>query len=100
VCAYAEYPAFESVPEATASAGLLVAIPPPPCVVPHLPGSANLRVADRRIVAAHCKIGKTRYLASRRPRGTVIGLSPRPGSRLANSSVVTPVVSRGSRRHH
>jgi hypothetical protein len=101
VCEYFEYPTDASAPEAAASAPISVVNPPPACVVPHLPRNTALARAERLILAAHCKVGAVHYLASKRSRrGTVIALSPAPGSHRANSTAVGVTVSRGRARHH
>jgi hypothetical protein len=101
VCAYFQYQSSAAVPEAATSAPILVVNPPPACVVPHLQRNTTLARAERLILAAHCKVGTIRHLASKRyRRGAVIGLSPAPGSRHANSTVVAVTVSRGRPRHH
>jgi hypothetical protein len=100
VCAYAEYPSSSSVPEAVASAGFSVVLPPPPCVVPHLTSSSTLGSVEHRLLAAHCKVGKIRYIhTAHYSRGRVLSLSPRPGSRVANGTRVAIRVSSGHHRH-
>lgn len=99
VCAYAEYPSAESVPEAMALATISVVKPPPPCVVPKVSSRMHLGTIERRIVAAHCTVGKVRSVASQsHRRGTLIRLSPRPGTRRASGAPVEIFVSSGSRR--
>jgi hypothetical protein len=100
VCAYFEYPTDASVPEAAASAQILVVNPPPACIVPHLRRNTALARAERLIVAAHCKVGAIHYLSSKHyRRGSVIDLSPAPGSHRANSTAIAVTVSRGRPRH-
>jgi len=103
VCAYIEYPSSASIPEATASASILVAKPRPPCVVPRLGSNQGLAAVERRIKAAHCGVGTLRYTRSSRfKRGVVIALSPKPGTRMAPHAVVGIVISSGPppRRRH
>jgi hypothetical protein len=101
VCAYIEYPGSASVPEAMASASLLVARPRPPCVVPRVGVNQGLAAVERRIKSAHCTVGALRYThSSRYRRGVVIGLSPRPGTKLAPRAAVGVVMSSGPRRRH
>jgi hypothetical protein len=105
VCAYFEYPASASPPEAMASAQISVVRPPPACVVPHLSRTTTLHSIEAKLRASHCAIGRVRYLASaRHARGSVIALSPAPGSHLANGARVAIVVSTGRphphRAHH
>ncbi len=100
-CAYIEYPSSSSVPEAVASAAVTVATPHPPCVVPSLGGDRGIGAVERRIKSAHCAVGALRYThSSRYRRGTVIGLSPRPGTRLAFHAAVGIVVSSGRPPRH
>jgi PASTA domain-containing protein len=61
---------------------------PPHCVVPKLVGKP-LGKAWRRIVAAHCRIGKVRQvLSAKKRRGRVVRQKPAPGQRLASDSRV------------
>lgn len=99
VCAYAEYPSASSPPEATASATISVLAPPPPCVVPHFTSRSTVASIERRLLAAHCRVGAVRHVRSARyRRGRLISLSPRPGSRAASAAPVTIVVSAGRHR--
>jgi hypothetical protein len=96
VCGYVNY-SVDIVPEATATATIDVV---PPCIVPHLRRGTTLRRAKARIVAAHCTVGKVSYAPSiTRARGTVIALSPRPGSGHATNAPVAITVSSGPPRH-
>ena len=94
LCGYVDYDG-QVTPEATASAAVDVV---PPCVVPHLGPHATLRSAKARIVAAHCTVGVVRYVRSSRRRGTVLALSPRPGTGHATHAPVRITVSAGPRR--
>ena len=98
VCGYVNYGERVS-PEATAVASILVVAP---CIVPHLGRGTLLRRAKARIVAAHCTVGRIRYAASARRRGTVIALSPGPGTGHATHAPVQVTVSSGPprRRRH
>jgi hypothetical protein len=74
---------------------------PPPCVVPSFSSKMSLSTVERRIRAAHCRVGKVRYSSSERyRRGAVIKLSHRPGTKLSSNSVVWVLVSSGRPRHH
>ncbi len=96
LCGYFDYYGVVP-PEATAVATVTVV---PPCVVPHLRGSVSLRKAKKRIVAAHCTVGAVRYARSRtHARGTVIALSPKPGTGHATHAQVQITVSSGMPRH-
>lgn len=100
LCGYVDYNG-EVAPEATAIAAVNVV---PPCIVPHLGSGATLRRAKARIVAGHCNVGKVSYAHSTtHARGTIIALSPRPGSGHATHAPVAITVSSGPpphRRHH
>jgi hypothetical protein len=99
ICAYAEYPSSSSLPEAVSSAGFSVVLPPPPCVVPHVTRSSTLRSVEHTLFAAHCKVGKVRFVhTAHYSRGRVLSLSPRPGSRVSNGTRVAILVSSG--HHH
>jgi hypothetical protein len=68
--------------------------PPTHCKVPRVVGR-RLPVARRRIRAAHCAVGRIRYVRSSRPRGRVLRQSPRAGRVLANRTKINLVLSRG-----
>lgn len=68
--------------------------PPARCRVPRVVGK-RLAPARRAIRARHCRVGRVRYLRSRRARGRVISQRPRAGRTLANGARVNLVVSRG-----
>jgi uncharacterized repeat protein (TIGR01451 family) len=71
---------------------------PPSCVVPKVVGQ-TFKAAKRKIVAAHCKVGKVKHAASTRvPRGTVSAQSPKAGKKLAGGSKVNVTVSLGRAR--
>ncbi|MFI4991945.1 MAG: hypothetical protein ACHQHO_13670, partial [Solirubrobacterales bacterium] len=72
--------------------------PPPPCVVPTVTSRMRLATAERRIRAAHCRVGRIHYSRSRRiRRGNVIGLSPRSHTYLSYLAKVSVIVSLGHR---
>jgi hypothetical protein len=71
--------------------------PPPPCVVPSLSSSMRLLTVERRIRAAHCRIGRIRYAHARHVRrGNVVRISPRPHTWLAHGAYVAILVSAGA----
>jgi hypothetical protein len=74
----------------------------PRCVVPSLGHDRRPAAVRRRIRAAHCKVGRTLRVPSRRVRdGTVIRLGRRPRTRLAGGTPIDLVVSSGpAPRHH
>lgn len=100
-CAYFEYPNSSTPPEMTALVAFAVVKPPPPCLVPHPTRHTTLGSIERRLLSAHCKIGKVRSASSSHvPRGIVIALSPAPGSHRANGSAVNILVSKGRPHRH
>jgi hypothetical protein len=64
------------------------------CVVPKL-AKLTLSSARTRIKAAHCTTGKVTSRKSSRNKGTVIGQTPKPGSRRAAGAKVNLIVSKG-----
>jgi hypothetical protein len=75
--------------------------PRPPCVVPSFNSKMHLSTVERRIRAAHCRVGKISYSSSERYRhGAVIKLSHRSGTRLSSNAAVGVLVSSGRPRHH
>jgi alpha-tubulin suppressor-like RCC1 family protein len=64
------------------------------CIVPNVRGKL-LAKAKRRIVHAHCRLGRVKRVASHKKKNTVIAQSPRAGKRLKKGSKVTLKVSRG-----
>jgi alpha-tubulin suppressor-like RCC1 family protein len=66
------------------------------CVVPYVRGKL-LAKAKRRIVHAHCRLGKVKRVASHKKKNTVVGESPRAGKRLKKGAKVNLRVSRGRR---
>lgn len=102
ICAYAEYQSTANNPEATANATFAVVKPPPACVVPHLARHTTLASVKRRLLAAHCAIGKVTYIfSSHHRRGEAISTNPRYGAHRNNGAQVAVLVSRGPRhRHH
>jgi hypothetical protein len=69
---------------------------PVACVVPNLKRTP-LATAKRRIVAAHCRVGRVKSVRSKTKKGLVIAQSPRADRRLAAGSRVNLVVSHGKR---
>ena len=70
--------------------------PVPHCKVPKLIGR-GLTPAKHAIRAAHCSVGRVRYVRSKATRGRVVGQGPRAGRTLAVGTKVNLVVSRGRR---
>jgi hypothetical protein len=69
--------------------------PRPTCVVPRLRGK-TLIAATHALAIARCAPGRMTRTRSRVvPRGRVVSQRPRPGSRVANSTRVRLVLSRG-----
>jgi hypothetical protein len=66
----------------------------PKCKVPRVIGK-GLSKARRSIRAAHCSVGRVRYMRSNRLRGRVVRQSPGAGRTLAVGARVNLVVSRG-----
>jgi hypothetical protein len=82
-------------PTITASFTVSTNAPPAPkCKVPRVIGKA-LSKARRSIRAAHCSVGRVRYIRSKRVRGRVVRQSPGAGRTLAIGARVSLVVSRG-----
>jgi len=84
VCAYAEYPTTESVPEAVTSSAISVASAIPVvthhpvsamCVVPRLKGQ-TLTQAERSLGRAHCKLGRVTKPKHHRHKLVVVSQSP------------------------
>jgi hypothetical protein len=74
-------------------------LPPPPsrtCRVPRVIGK-KLPVARTAIRRARCAVGRVRRARSRRPKGRVVGQTPRAGRRVRAGTRVNLVVSRGRR---
>jgi hypothetical protein len=78
--------------------------PPPPRPPPvrcHVPALREklLRVARTRIAAAHCSLGRIRYVRSKKKKkGLVLAQSPVAGKTLPRGTRVKLVVSRGAKR--
>ncbi len=72
--------------------------PPPPaarCKVPKTKGM-KLTVAEKAIRKAHCKVGKVKWVKSRKMRhGRVMSTTPRPGHVLSSGSKIELFVSKG-----
>jgi hypothetical protein len=69
----------------------------PVCIVPKTTG-VSLKVAQKRIKAAHCRTGKIAHRYSALKKGHVIAQKPRPKTHLGNGAAVNLVISKG-RRH-
>ncbi len=96
LCGYFDY-GSQVAPEATAAVTVAVLAP---CLVPHLRAGTSLAKAKTRIVAAHCTVGRVLHAHSASAaRGTVIALSPRPGSGHATHAPVQITLSSGPPRH-
>jgi hypothetical protein len=99
VCAYFEYPSTQAAPEFTASAQTVVLPPPLPCVVPSVTQKMKLATIERRIRSGHCTVGKVEHVPSKRVRpGSIIRLSPKPGTKLLAQAAVAIVISTGRLR--
>jgi hypothetical protein len=74
--------------------------PRPPSVRCHVPALREklLRVARTRIAAAHCSLGRIRYVRSKKKKGLVLAQSPVAGKTLPRGTRVKLVVSRGAKR--
>jgi len=68
--------------------------PVPKCKVPRVIGK-GLSKARRSIRAAHCSVGRVRYLRSKRAKGRIVRQAPGAGRTLAVGTRVNLVVSRG-----
>ena len=66
----------------------------PKCKVPRVIGK-GLPKARRSIRAAHCSVGRVRYLRSKRAKGRIVRQTPGAGRTLAVGTRVNLVVSRG-----
>jgi PASTA domain len=65
------------------------------CVVPHVIGNV-VRTARRRIVRAHCRVGKIiRKTSPQRLRGRVLSQRPRPGRKVRSGARVNLTVGAG-----
>jgi FKBP-type peptidyl-prolyl cis-trans isomerase len=97
VCAYYQYHGTSSPPEGFTSATVTVVAPAGQrCVVPSLSSKMRLSTIERRIRAAHCSVGKIHHASSARyRRGTVIKLSPGPGTTRPSHTAVQVFVSSG-----
>jgi hypothetical protein len=72
--------------------------PPVKCLVPNVKNKP-LAVAERAILARHCRVGKIHRTYSRSViKGRVISETPKPRTALPNRGKVNLVVSRGRRR--
>ena len=66
-----------------------------PCVVPFVRRGARLKGAKAKLRAAGCTPGKVRKVRSARRRDTVVGFTPKSGTRLSPRAVVGIRISRG-----
>jgi alpha-tubulin suppressor-like RCC1 family protein len=64
------------------------------CGVPYVLGEP-LAKARAEIVRAHCRVGTIKRVASRNKKNTVVGESPRAGTRLKKGAKVNLKISRG-----
>jgi hypothetical protein len=70
----------------------------PPCIVPHVSAGTALSIAERRLSANHCSVGKISSARSRRYRhGRVLRLGARTGQVLASHAPIAIVLA-GRRR--
>jgi PASTA domain len=75
---------------------------PAPCRVPRFRRGSTLRAVKHAIIADHCTVGAVKHRYDRKVRrGTVISVSPRPGTRHTAHARVRITVSAGPkpRRH-
>lgn len=72
-----------------------IVAPPPPCVVPTLPGGTSLGDAQGALGAASCTLGGQSLQPSDFPRGTVIATNPSAGTSLPNGTGIGLVISDG-----
>jgi hypothetical protein len=73
------------------------AAPPVRCRVPAVRGRL-LAHARARIAAAHCRVGKIKYVRSRMKKGLVLAQSPRAGESLPRGGRVNLIVGGGTKR--
>jgi hypothetical protein len=72
----------------------------PPCVVPRFDQHLSVSWVKHRILAANCRVGKVTSVAStKRRRGSLVRLTPRPGTRLPPQAVVQIMISAGRPGH-
>ncbi|MDQ2984249.1 MAG: PASTA domain-containing protein [Actinomycetota bacterium] len=90
--------AWPSLMHGTFTVGTITPPPPPPppkaCVVPNVKGK-TLQAARKRLVAAHCRVGKVGSAFSGMKTGRVISQSAKAGKHLAHLAKVNLVLSRG-----
>jgi beta-lactam-binding protein with PASTA domain len=80
------------LPPATAVA--IVVSTGPPCVVPHVSAGTALSIAERRLSANHCSVGKISATRSRRYRhGRVLRLGARTGQVLPSHAPIAIVLA-------
>jgi hypothetical protein len=82
-----------------ASAVAIVVSTGPPCVVPRVSPGTALSIAERRLSANHCSVGKLSTTRSRRYRhGRVLHFGARAGQVLPSHAPIAIVVARSHRR--
>ena len=73
-------------------------LPPRKCIVPRVV-RLTLKKARRKIVSAHCRLGKvTRRFSTRKKKGRVLSQRPKAGKTLPDGAKVRLVVGKGPRR--
>lgn len=71
--------------------------PAPPCVVPSLTPGTPLAAVTQSLTASGCRVGKRRYVASKRyRRGSVIKFDTATGAQLQTSAPVGVLLSSGA----
>jgi hypothetical protein len=66
-----------------------------PCIVPVVRSGTSLAQAERQIVAADCTVSTSRVSSRRVRHGRVVGVAPRPHTRLAPRARVKILISAG-----
>lgn len=85
-------PAGKHLPPATAIA--IIISTGPPCVVPHVSAGTALSIAERRLSANHCSVGKLSVTHSRRyRRGRVLRFGARTGQVLPSRAPIAIVIA-------
>jgi hypothetical protein len=67
---------------------------PQRCTVPKLAG-LTLKAAKRKLVTAHCRLGKVTKKKSAKAKGHVIAQTPKPRAKVRSGTKVAVVLSRG-----
>jgi hypothetical protein len=82
-----------------ATVNLVVSSGKPPCVVPV--AKSSLSATERAVNAAYCTVGRLLHVHNAHiPRGSVVRVSPAPGTRLAYGAAVNITISKGRAKHH